>query len=270
MEVMTEPQVPSFHSDGVGGDGQDLLIMILDQQAELPSIVRMRSWAAQALAVGPGERALDIGSGTGSEVVALAQAVGPSGSAVGVDPNPAMVEVATARAAGSSARFVSGNAYELPFPDDSFDAVRCERVFQHLDDPAAATAEIARVLRPGGRAILIDSDWATMIMHPIDPEIAAAMSRAQGARTPNLTSGRRLRGLMSAAGFTIDDIGSEAVVFDALASAPMYAAQIDAAVDAGILTRAQADQAAAEMERGIATGDYLFSVTMYAVLGHLA
>ena len=244
--------------------------MMLDQQAELPSIQRMRAWAAQALAVGPGERALDVGSGTGSEVVALAHAVGPSGTAVGVDPNPAMVAAATSRAAGSSARFVQGSAYEMPFPDDSFDAVRCERVFQHLDDPGAATAEIARVLAPGGRAILIDSDWDTSIMHPISPDITQALSAAQAARTPNRASGRRLRGLMAAAGFTIDDIGSEAVIFDALTSAPMYVAQLDAAVEGGIITRAQADQAAAEVEHGLATGDFLFCVTMFAVLGHLA
>ncbi len=261
--------MPSFHSDGVGQDGQDLLIMMLDQQAELPSVQRMRAWAAQVLAVSPGERALDIGSGTGSEVLALAKAVGPSGTAVGVDPNPAMVAAASSRAVGSTARFVQGSAYELPFPDDTFDAVRCERVFQHLDDPHAATVEIARVLRPGGRAILIDSDWDTAIMHPISPEISGALSAAQAARTPNRRSGRRLRGLMASAGFMIDDIGSEAVIFDALTSAPMYAAQLEAAVDGGIITRAQADQAATEVEHGLATGDYLFCVTMFAVLGHL-
>ena len=139
--------MPSFHSDGVGQDGQDLLIMMLDQQAELPSVQRMRAWAAQVLAVRSRESALDVGSGTGSEVVSLARAVGPSGTTVGVDPNPAMVAAATSRAKGSTARFVQGTAYDLPFPDGSFDAVRCERVFQHLDDPHAAT-QIARVLRP--------------------------------------------------------------------------------------------------------------------------
>ncbi len=267
---MSEPQqIPSFHSEKVDPDHQDVLVTVLDAQAALPSIRRIRSWASQALGVGPGERALDIGSGTGSEVVALAAAVGPTGSAVGVDPNPSMVALATERAAGSSARFVEGTAYELPFPDGSFDAVRCERVYQHLDHPERATAEIARVLAPGGRAILIDSDWATAISHPLDPEVVAALAAAQSARTPNRNSGRRLRGLMTAAGFTIDDIGSGAVIFDVDTSAPMYAAQTAAAVAAGIITEAQAERAAADLERGLATGDYLFSVTMYAVLGHV-
>jgi len=92
----------------------------------------------------------------------------------------------------------------------------------------------------------------------------------RAAQAPNRNSGRRLRGLLTGAGFTIDDIGSEAVIFDPAMSAPMYAAQAAAAVASGIITAAQADQAAAEIEHGIATGDYLFSVTMYAVVGHLA
>ncbi len=106
-------------------------------------------------------------------------------------------------------------------------------------------------------------------MHPIDPAIIAAMMGAQRMTTPNRNSGRRLRGLLSAAGFHIDDIGSEAVIFDADSSAPMYAAQTAAAVAAGIISQDQAEQATAELENGLATGDYLFSVTMYAVLGHL-
>lgn len=268
---MSESQsFPSFHSDKVGQGQQEVLISVLDQQAELASIQRMRSWASGALALRPGERALDIGSGTGSEVVAMAAAVGADGRAIGVDPNPDMVALAASRAAGTPAAFVEGNAYQLPFPDDSFDAVRCERVFQHLDRPERATAEIARVLRPGGRAIIIDSDWATAIMHPVDPEIVAALMGPRAAQAPNRNSGRRLRGLLTGAGFTVDDIGSEAVIFDPAMSAPMYAAQAAAAVAAGIITAAQADQAAAELEHGIATGDYLFSVTMYAVVGHLA
>ncbi|QKT09258.1 methyltransferase domain-containing protein [Gordonia sp. X0973] len=261
--------MPSFHSTPADDGQQELLVAVLDAQADLTSIKRMRAWASKALGVRPGEHVLDVGSGTGSEVLAMAAAVGSSGRAVGVDPNPRMIELADTRTGEAPATFVEGSAYALPFPDDTFDAVRCERVFQHLEHPERATAEIARVLKPGGRAILIDSDWSTAIMHPIDPTIVAAMQSIADDRTPNRESGRRLRGLLSAAGFVIDDIGSEAVIFQPEVSAPMYAAQVQAAVASGVLTQAQAEQATAELEQGLATGDYLFSVTMYAVLGHL-
>ncbi|MFI9510871.1 methyltransferase domain-containing protein [Nocardia sp. NPDC052566] len=265
-----EAQLPTFHADGIDTATIDLLVDVLDKQAALPGIQRMRAWAGAVLDVRAGERALDIGSGTGSEVLEFARRVGEDGAAVGVDPNPAMIAVAERRAAaaGLTARFVDGSAYQLPFEDASFDAVRCERVYQHLDDPAAATAEIARVLRPGGRVILIDSDWATAITHPGDPEVVRAASEALLTRTVNPTSGRRLRGLLVRAGFAIDDMGSEAVIWDPEAARPLYTEMRRAALEAGVITQEQHDTLTAEMEQGIAEGDYLLSVTMYAVLAH--
>lgn len=248
-----------------------LLVGVLDLQAQLPSIQRMRRWGHDALAVGSGERALDVGSGTGSEVLEFAARVGATGEAVGVDPNPAMLAVARERAdeAGVSARFVEGTAYGLPFPDGSFDAVRCERVFQHLDDPVAATAEIARVLRPGGRVLLVDSDWHTSIIHPGDPEILGRLTTAMLSETPNPTSGRRLRGLLTAAGFVIDDMGSEAVIWDESIAKVMAAEMGERAVARGVLTEAERAELTADLDAGIASGDFHVSVTMFAVLAHL-
>ncbi|WP_330232228.1 methyltransferase domain-containing protein [Nocardia sp. NBC_00508] len=284
----TEPassprSAPSFHTDAIpfdrsqsAGDGvpaddpMAMLVGILDLQAALPSIQRIRRWGHDALAVEPGERALDIGAGTGSEVMEFADRVGPDGDAVGVDPNPAMLDVARARAeaAGSRARFIEGTAYHLPFPDASFDVVRCERVYQHLDDPAAATAEIARVLRPGGRVLLIDSDWHTAITHPGDPDVLGRLSTVMLAATPNPTSGRRLRGLLTAAGFAIDDMGSEAVIWDPETIRPLFAQMVDGALAEGVITGQERLDLDTAMESGIARGDYHLSVTMFAVLAH--
>ncbi|MBF6338560.1 methyltransferase domain-containing protein [Nocardia abscessus] len=278
-ENVTPPPAPSFHTDAISAersgetadDPMALLVAILDLQAALPGIRRMRQWGHDALAVGPGERALDIGAGTGSEVLEFAERVGPDGEAVGVDPNPAMLAVAGARAeaAGVHVRFVEGTTYRLPFPDDSFDAVRCERVYQHLDDPAAATAEIARVLRPGGRVLLIDSDWHTAIAHPGDDDVIARLSTSMLATTPNPKSGRRLRGLLTAAGFAIDDIGSEAVIWDPETIRPLFAQMTERARSDGAITEQERDDLSTAMEAGIARGDYHLSVTMFAVLGHL-
>ncbi|MEU5760451.1 methyltransferase domain-containing protein [Nocardia sp. NPDC047648] len=271
------PSIPSFHVNAIPDasrpttdDPMAVLVGILDLQAALPGIRRMRAWAHEVLAVQPGERALDIGAGTGTEVIELARRVEPGGEAVGVDPNPAMLAIARGRAetADSRARFVEGTAYHLPFPDDSFDAVRCERVYQHLDDPVAATTEIARVLRPGGRVLLIDSDWHTAIAHPGDDDVMARLSTSLLATTPNPKSGRSLRGLLTAAGFAIDDIGSEAVIWDPQTIRPLFAQMTERARADGVITEQERDDLAATMEAGIARGDYHLSVTMFAVLGH--
>ncbi|GAB4589541.1 methyltransferase domain-containing protein [Nocardia sp. IFM 10818] len=263
--------MPSFRSDQIGSTAIDQLVEVLDMQAALPGIRRLREWAQQALAVRAGERALDIGSGTGSEVFEFAHRVGAAGSAVGVDPNPAMLAVARARAAeiGADAEFTEASVYRMPFEDNSFDAVRCERVYQHLDDPAAATAEIARILRPGGRVVLIDSDWYTAITHPGDPEVVAALDADALARSTNPGSGRLLRGLLVRAGFVIDDIGSQALIWDPEAVLPMERMFTETAVAEGVITAAQAAQLFADLEAGVRSGDFHMSVTMFAVLGHL-
>ncbi|MGW0177785.1 methyltransferase domain-containing protein [Nocardia sp. NPDC003345] len=275
-------RTPSFHLDALAADrdegpappGDDpmaLLVTMLDLQAELPGIRRMREWGHRALAAGAGERVLDVGSGTGSEVVDLAARVGPDGAAVGVDPNPAMLAVARERAAaaGVRCRFVEGDVYRLPFDGETFDAVRCERVYQHLDDPDAATDEIARVLRPGGRVLLVDSDWQTAILHPGDTEVVARMTAAMLESTPNARSGRRLRGRLIGAGFEIDDMGSEAVIWDPVAVRPMFGQLGGSALATGVITGDEFGELVAGMDAAIATGDHHLSVTMFAVLAHL-
>jgi SAM-dependent methyltransferase len=265
--VSEQRGIASFHVDHIHHAEQALMVQILDNQAALPGVVRMRRWAREALAVQPGHTALDVGSGTGTEVTEFAHLVGASGRAIGVDPNPAMLAVARERAGDRPVEFLEGSAYALPLPDACVDVVRCERVYQHLDEPAQATAEIARVLRPGGRVVLIDSDWSTAIYHPGDATILAAIQdRPQSATGPNRNSGRHLRGLLVAAGFGIEDIGSEAVIWDPDAITQMNTMLTGRGVAEGVISEAEADRLRGEVDRGIAAGDYHFSVTMFAVV----
>jgi ubiquinone/menaquinone biosynthesis C-methylase UbiE len=107
-----------------------------------------------------GEAVLDVGSGTGSLLLAAARRVGPTGTLRGLEASPEMVSRARekARAAGVEVEFASGSADALPYPDHSFDAVFSTLVFHHLpaDMQESALAEIVRVLRPGGRVIIVD------------------------------------------------------------------------------------------------------------------
>ncbi|WP_405182501.1 methyltransferase domain-containing protein [Nocardia sp. NBC_01377] len=258
--------VPSFHIDQVHRAEQTLNVRLLDDQAELPGVVRMRRWVRDALAVRAGETAVDLGCGTGTEVVELARSVGESGRAIGIDPNPSMLVVARQRAAGVRTEFIEGSAYALPLPDAVVDVLRCERVYQHLDDPARATAEIARVTRPGGRVALIDSDWSTAILYPGDPQVIEAMRQRMDAAVPNRRSGRRLRGLLAEAGFVIEDVGSEAVIWGPDSAVPMCTAFAESVVADGTITAEQRDRLLGDIEHGIAAGDYHFSVTMFAVI----
>jgi ubiquinone/menaquinone biosynthesis C-methylase UbiE len=252
--------------DGVEGDSSRL-ITVLDLMSAASGVVRLRAWARDALDVRPGERMVDIGCGIGDELIAFAELVGPQGEAIGIEPNPGIRAEAARRAetVGSIARFIDGEAYRLPFDDSTVDVVRCERVWQHIDEPARAAREITRVLRPGGRAVVIDTDWATVIVHPGDPAVVDAVRDYWVSRFANPFSGRHIRGHLAAAGLTFGDIASQALIMDHTAIADLTA-QLTTAVTDGALIETQLDQLRADLEAGIARGDFHFSVTMFGVL----
>jgi len=253
-----------FHADEFVASDLAIQISALDQQSRLPGIPRLRAWAVAALALAPGARVLDIGSGTGDHAGELAEV---AGEVIGLDPNPGMRAEAARRA--PRARFVDGNAYDLPFADGSFDAVTCERVFQHLDHPERAAAEIARVLAPGGRAVVTDTDWATAIIHPGDPEIVRVMSEAMRGGVANPLAGRRLPGHLTGAGLVVDDLGSQALVQPAAAATgPLVAMIGKMALARGAIDETQRDRFLADLAKGAETGDFHMSVTMFAVLAH--
>jgi SAM-dependent methyltransferase len=240
-------------------------IAALDQQSRLAGIPRLRAWTIAALGLQAGERVLDIGSGTGEHARLLAEAVGPDGEAVGVDPNPGMRTEAARRA--PRARFVDGTVYDLPFPDASLDAVTCERVFQHLDQPEKATAEIARVLRPGGRAVVTDTDWGTAIIHPGEPDIVRVMTESMRGGMVNPLAARRLPGQLIRAGLTVDDIGSQALVQSSdAATGPLVRMLGRMAVDRGVVGAQECERFLTDLAAGAETGDFHMSVTMFAVL----
>ncbi|MGV0743595.1 methyltransferase domain-containing protein [Mycolicibacterium sp. XJ870] len=103
------------------------------------------------LNIPPGGIALDVGSGPGNITAALARAAGLDGTALGVDISEPMLARAVTAEAGRQVGFVRADAQQLPFRDESFDAVVSLAVLQLIPDPAAALSEMVRVLRPGRR-----------------------------------------------------------------------------------------------------------------------
>ena len=107
------------------------------------------------LSIPPGGVALDIGSGPGNVTAALARAAGPEGLALGIDISEPMLDRAVRNEAGPQVGFVKADAQRLPLRDNTVDAVVSTAVLQLVPNPAAALAEIARVLRPGGRLAIM-------------------------------------------------------------------------------------------------------------------
>jgi len=121
----------------------------------------LKSQSLDALGLSPGATVLDVGCGPGRDVNVLAAT--KTYRVVGVDIDLSMLGAARmGTAPGTSATFICADANRLPFSDRTFDAVRSERMLQHLPDPAGAVTEMTRVTRPGGRLVLIDTDWASL------------------------------------------------------------------------------------------------------------
>ena len=115
---------------------------------------RWRSRAADLAALGPGGRALDVATGTGDLAAELERRVGADGEVVGSDFSEGMLTLARKKVAG--VRFEHGNALALPYDDDSFDAATVGFGARNFSDLAAGLREMARVVRPGGRVVVLE------------------------------------------------------------------------------------------------------------------
>jgi demethylmenaquinone methyltransferase/2-methoxy-6-polyprenyl-1,4-benzoquinol methylase len=115
---------------------------------------RWRERAVDLAAVGPGDRVLDVATGTGDLAMALKRRVGPDGEVVGTDFSERMLELARAKA--DDVEFEPGNALDLPYADDSFDAATVGFGARNFADLARGLSEMGRVVRPGGRVVVLE------------------------------------------------------------------------------------------------------------------
>ena len=130
--------------------------------------LRRRS-ITDALAPQLEESLVDVGSGPGNQIAEIAPMVGPTGEVVGVDPEDSAIDIASQRCRDlPNVRFEQASLPALPFEDGTFDAVMSSQVFEYLEDVTTALAEIRRILRPGGRVLIHDTDWGALLWHASD------------------------------------------------------------------------------------------------------
>src|SRR6516225_1014337 len=125
-----------------------------------PDVVAQRRQVLRALALREGERVLDIGSGPGLLAYDMATSVNRNGRVCGIDISEDMLTMSRKRCAEQPwTEFQRAAATNLPYPNDSFDAAVSTQVYEYVVDIPAALAELYRVVRPGGRAVVTDNDY---------------------------------------------------------------------------------------------------------------
>jgi len=240
-------------------------VAYLDQVAAISHGRDYKRRLLEALDPRPGQVALDLGCGPGTDLAALADAVSDDGHVLGVDNDPVMVSLAAERTRDRPTIEVrAGDAHALPVNDGSVDRARADRVLQHLEDPCQALAELRRVLRAGGIVGLCEPDWDTLVIDDASPELGQALAGFIGTRVRNRAIGRQLPRLCTSVGLDLSTVDATAVVLRDPAMAELVLGlrrNVVRAVRAGALPDAGADGL---LER-LAAGPMLASFVVWTV-----
>ena len=228
------------------------------------------------LRLAPGHSVLDVGCGPGTDTVALARRVGTGGRVVGLDIDEAML--ADAENAAQEAEVsdwiehVCGDVRKLPFADDVFDACRAERLLQVLAgcDPEQVTAEMARVLRPGGRLLLADTDWYSASVDFSDLELERRlMGFFATTMRPNGAAGRQLSRLLKLAGCTAIELEVFAHTMLDFSETPFGDWLRREAVGAAVATEPEMDRWQSELQTRTQEGTFFGQVAYVVAVGVL-
>lgn len=187
-----------------GIDFNDDSARMLERTYQTPDVLGQRARFHQLLGLRAGERVLDVGVGPGLLARELAETVGIKGRLSGIDQSEAMLEMTRKRCAEfEQADFELANACELPYPDASFDAVVSTQVYEYVANMERALAEAARVLEPGGRIQILDTDWDSVVWSTNHPNRMRTVMDAWDEHLHDAHLPTRLAPLLEAAGFRV-------------------------------------------------------------------
>lgn len=171
-----------------------------------PDVIGQRRTVLAALDLKPGEDVLDIGSGPGFLAREMSAQVGPDGSVTGIDPSQDMLSIARAAQAPADSApvaFRAGEAIALPCAEASFDVVTSTQVYEYVHDVPAALTEAWRVLRPGGRLLVLDTDWGSTVWRSSDDDRMRRVLTAWDGHLADPHLPRRLTGLLEDVSFSV-------------------------------------------------------------------
>ncbi|MGW5563054.1 methyltransferase domain-containing protein [Streptomyces tendae] len=245
-------KAPADHRD------TEALLAVLDSADRMPGAARLRARSYELLSLVPDSTVVDVGCGAGRAVAELAER---GVHAVGVDPGPGML--AAARERWPRAEFHQAGAEDLPFPDGSLHGYRADKVFHVLREPARAVTEARRVLRPGGRIVLLGQDWDAIMIDSEDPVLTRTIVQARADLLNTPRAGRQYRGLLLAGGFEDVAVEAHTSVFTDSAMLSLLVRLAESACAGGAVDRDRADEWLAEQRRRAEAGRFLVAIPFF-------
>ena len=175
----------------------------LEESYRLADIVKQRQKTLNVLKLKAGEMVLDIGCGVGFLTHEMALQVGKSGKVIGLDKNPIMISHARKRCKNlKQTEFYEGDAGKLPVDDQTLDAVSCTQVLLYVKDVPNVLAEIKRILKPGGRLVIVETDWRGVVLSCADDTLTSKIFAAWDSTVPSPNLPIYLKPLLQKHGFS--------------------------------------------------------------------
>jgi arsenite methyltransferase len=197
---------------------------------------------------------VDVGSGPGLLAAEMAAQVGPAGHVIGLDLSDSMLGLSRERrgdlATSECLSFLKADAARLPFADRTFDVAVSTQVYEYVPDVPAALAEVYRVLRPGGRVLILDTDWDSIVWAAGGQARMQRLLEAWAGRFADPDLPRSLSWQLQGAGFQVERR-------EVLA---------DFAVAQGRMPREEAEAWMRDLQRLGGQGRYFFSLSRYLFL----
>jgi SAM-dependent methyltransferase len=251
----------------------EFLIKFLEDVGVFPPIAEGFEFQLKWLDIKEGNHVLDVGCGIGLQAQSMGKLVGSGGKVVGTDLSKMMIEIARDRTASSNLplEFLIADAVAQPFPDQSFDGIRTERVLMYIRDIQMVLREFKRLLKPGGKVVIFDLDWdATVIAHR-DKTLTRKIVRYAADSFPNGRVGGELFFQMRRTGFNNVKVnpsnysGNSKVLLDI--TKRIYEGILQTGISDNILTQTEIDNWWAMLNEDAKEGNLFLSFQGFTACG---
>lgn len=247
----------------------------LERAYSTPQIVDQRRRFRAAVAARPGEAGLDVGCGAGHLACELAREVTPGGRIVAIDKSRESVDASMDRVAkeelADTVDMRVGDATALEFPDETFDFVVAVQIYSFVPNVTRALEEAARVLRKGGRLLVLESDWDMCLWKSQDPDLTRRMISARAeTQFAHAYLPRDLHRLFRAAGLTLADVQTFSILETRYDPSSYGASVIGITRDSALKYGVPAEDAAAweaDLRSRTAEGDWFFCLDRFVFTG---
>lgn len=233
--------------------------------------VKDRSY--QMMNLSSGDMVLDVGCGPGIDAYNLLKLVGDHGKVIGLDNDEKMISEAQESYTGANVEFIRADVCSIPYPDNHFDAVRAERLFQVLPqeiEPESVLKELVRVTKENGIIVLVDTDWGSASVDYHDDELTNRLLHFFATKCrPSGFAGRQFYGLLRRNGVSILEVEVKPILMFDFNETPLKQWLTKEALDNNIATKTELDSWNAELVEKTEKNEFFSSANMILISGRI-